>query len=582
MILQALNTYYLRKAAESDSTIPIPGTSEEKISYALVLSELGELIDIEPLLVPSGKKLVPSRLIVPAAVKRSNGISANFLWDTTTYVLGVDERDNQERTASCHQAFIDLIEEFCDLNDPELNAIHLFLQKDWQFLKERTDWEEICGTNMVFRMSGVPGFIHQRPAALNAWALCRTRDADETLGQCLINGKGHQPLARLHSSIKGVRGAQSSGASLVAFNQKSFESYGKTQSYNAPVSQQAAFNYATALNFLLRKESRQKIIIGDTTVVFWAARQTPAEDFFADILAPPVKSKNAGKDQTEDDQKTSLLLHDLFKAVRDGKAPENIMPQLDPAVEFYILGLSPNAARLSIRFWQVNTLGSLFEKIGLHFRQMQIIRQFDSDMEFPPLWLLLSKTAVLGKGENISPVLAGGMTRAMLGGEKVPYPHTLLTAVLGRIRAEQEINYYRAALLKAYLIRNTQMEVSMSLDPERTETAYLLGRLFAVLEKAQNDAIPGSNSTIKDRYFAAAPATPARIFPLLLKNSANHLAKLRKDPEKKGWGVNLEKQIQQIINNINDFPATLSPENQGLFMIGYYHQMQAFYTKKEN
>jgi CRISPR-associated protein Csd1 len=258
------------------------------------------------------------------------------------------------------------------------------------------------------------------------------------------------------------------------------------------------------------------------------------------------------------------------------------MPQLDPAVEFYILGLSPNAARLSIRFWEVNTLGSLFEKIGLHFRQMQIVRQFDNDMEFPPLWLLLSKTAVLGKGENVSPVLAGGMTKAMLGGEKIPYPHTLLTAVLGRIRAEQEINYYRAALLKAYLIRNIQMEVSMSLDSERTETAYLLGRLFAVLEKAQNDAIPGSNSTIKDRYFAAAPATPARIFPLLLKNSANHLAKLRKDPEKKGWGVNLEKQIQQIINNINDFPATLSPENQGLFMIGYYHQMQDFYTKKEN
>ncbi|MBM9519190.1 type I-C CRISPR-associated protein Cas8c/Csd1 [Desulforhopalus vacuolatus] len=581
MILQTLNSYYLRKAAESDSTIPMPGTSVEKISYALILSEQGELIDIEPLLVPSGKKLVPLLLTVPAAVKRSRGISSNFLWDTTTYVLGVDDNDNQERTASCHQAFIDLIEEFCDLNDPELNAIHLFLKKDWQFLKERADWEEICGTNMVFRMSGVPGFIHQRPAALNAWALCRTRDTDETLGQCLINGKAHQPLARLHSSIKGVRGAQSSGASLVAFNQKSFESYGKTQSYNAPVSQQVVFCYTTALNFLLRKESRQKIIIGDTTVVFWAAKQTPAEDFFADILAPPVKSKKTGTDQTEDDQKTSLLLHDLFEAVRDGKAPENIMPQLDSAVEFYILGLSPNAARLSIRFWEVNTLGSLFEKIGLHFRQMQIVRQFDNDMEFPPLWLLLAKIAVLGKGENVSPVLAGGMTKALLGGEKVRYPHTLLTAVLGRIRAEQKVDYYRAALLKAYLIRNIQMEVSMSLDPKRTETAYLLGRLFAVLEKAQNDAIPGSNSTIKDRYFAAAPATPARIFPLLLKNSANHLAKLRKDPEKKGWGVNLEKQIQQIINNINEFPATLSPEKQGLFMIGYYHQMQDFYTKKE-
>ncbi len=445
MILQALNNYYLRKAAESDSDIPAYGTSMEKISYALVLSANGELLDIEPLLAQSGKKKVPIQLLVPAPVKRSRGIKANFLWDTTTYVLGIDNREDTEWAKQCHLAFFELCEKYCDKNDPELRAVLLFLQKDWQHLKERSDWDAICGTNLVFRMSGISGFIHQRPAAQTAWACCIADQVTETTGQCLITGEAGQPIAKLHPSIKGVRGAQPSGASLVSYNQKSFESYGKTQSFNAPTSQQATFNYTTALNTLLAKTSSQNIIIGDTTVVFWAAKESPAESVFADLIAPSAKSNE--KDETVDDQHTAKLLHDLLETIRDGRPPEDILPQLDPSVEFYILGLAPNAARLSIRFWEVNTLGALFEKIGLHFKQLQIVPQFENDMEFPPLWLLLRKTAVLGKTENISPVFAGGLTKAMLGGRRVPYPQTLLTTVLGRIRTEQESEQNRMLII---------------------------------------------------------------------------------------------------------------------------------------
>ncbi len=224
-------------------------------------------------------------------------------------------------------------------------------------------------------------------------------------------------------------------------------------------------------------------------------------------------------------------------------------------------------------------MGGFLECVGKHFRELAIVRQFDSEPEFPPLWRLLCQTATLGKSENILPVLAGGMTKALLSGAL--YPQSLLTAVLGRIRSEHNVGYFRAALLKAFLIRNKQMEISMYYDPDRKDVPYLLGGLFALLEKAQADAIPGTTATMKDRFFASAPATPARVFHLLLKNGANHIAKLRKDPAKTGWAINLEKAIQDTMADIDNFPPAMSPEEQGLFMIGYYQRMKDLYTSKK-
>ena len=365
------------------------------------------------------------------------------------------------------------------------------------------------------------------------------------------------------------------GASIVSFNLSAFESYGKEQSINAPVSQEAAFSYVTALNFLLNPQNRQKVTIGDATIVFWAERTSPAEDLFADLFDP---SSESSQPDTAVDHQTSIKIHDLLQAIRAGRRAVDIVPDLDESVRFFLLALAPNAARLSIRFWEVDTVGGLLRKIGTHFRDLEIIRQYDNEPEFPPLWRLLCQTAPLGKSENISPVLAGGLARAMLTGAR--YPQSLLPAVLGRIRAEHAVTYFRAALIKAFLTRNKQLEVPVSLDPARTDRPYLLGRLFAVLEKAQEEAVPGASATIKDRYLGSASANPGQVFHMLLKNTANHIAKLRKDPEKKGMAFHYDVMMQEIVDAFSDFPTTMSSEEQGLFMIGYYHQRKNFFTKK--
>jgi len=576
MILQALNGYYERMIAEQDSGMPPYGTSMENISFALVLDTDGVLRGIEDLREQNGKKSRPRKMLVPIAEKKASGIKPNFLWDTTSYVLGKDSKGNQKRTDQCHAAFSEHIKKFCvDSTDPSLSAVLKFLDHGDKDISEFTNAEDIIGSNVVFRLQGERGFVHDRPAARKAWANCLGQREQNIVGQCLITGDKSQPIARLHPSIKGVRGAQSSGASIVSFNLSAFESYGKKQSINAPVSQGAAFSYVTGLNFLLGAASRQKVIIGDSTIVFWAECQNLAEEFLADLFDTP---SDPTPPEITIDQSTSLKIHDLLHAIRSGKHAMDIVPDLDESVRFYLLGLAPNASRLSVRFWEMDTVGGLLQKIGKHFHQLQIIRQFDNEPEFPPLWRLLCQTATLGKSENISPVLAGGMAKAMLTG--LPYPHSLLPAVLGRIRAEHVVTYFRAALIKAFLMRNKQMEVPVALDLTRTDRPYLLGRLFAVLEKAQEDAVPGANATIKDRFLGSASANPGQVFHMLLKNSANHIGKLRKDPDKKGAAIHFEILIQEIMADFADFPTTMSSEEQGLFMIGYYHQRKDFFTKK--
>ena len=349
MILQALNSYYERMASNPDSGMPSFGTSVENISFALVLAEDGTLCDVEDLREQNGKKLRPRKMQVPAAEKKASGIKANFLWDTTSYVLGADDKGKQERTDKCHAAFIEHVKKHGNEADPGFKAVVAFLNKqEGKAVCLREDWPEICGANLVFRLDGVPGFIHDRPAARKAWETCLATRGADALGQCLISGCDRQPLARLHSSIKGVRGARSGGASLVSFNLSAFVSYGKEQSYNAPVSQASAFAYTTAINSLLAHDSRQKIQIGDASMIFWADCASPAEGFFPDLFDPPVEEDNSTNN--EDDQQTTSKISSLLKAIRDGKKATDFLPDLDEDVQFYILGLSPNAARLSIRF----------------------------------------------------------------------------------------------------------------------------------------------------------------------------------------------------------------------------------------
>ncbi|AAS94334.1 type I-C CRISPR-associated protein Cas8c/Csd1 [Nitratidesulfovibrio vulgaris] len=608
MILQALHGYYQRMSADPDAGMPPYGTSMENISFALVLDAKGTLRGIEDLREQEGKKLRPRKMLVPIAEKKGNGIKPNFLWENTSYILGVDAKGKQERTDKCHAAFIAHIKAYCDTADQDLAAVLQFLEHGEKDLSAFPVSEEVIGSNIVFRIEGEPGFVHERPAARQAWANCLNRREQGLCGQCLITGERQKPIAQLHPSIKGgrdgVRGAQAV-ASIVSFNNTAFESYGKEQSINAPVSQEAAFSYVTALNYLLNPSNRQKVTIADATVVFWAERSSPAEDIFAGMFDPPSTTakpessngtppedseEGSQPDTARDDPHAAARMHDLLVAIRSGKRATDIMPDMDESVRFHVLGLSPNAARLSVRFWEVDTVGHMLDKVGRHYRELEIIPQFNNEQEFPSLSTLLRQTAVLNKTENISPVLAGGLFRAMLTGG--PYPQSLLPAVLGRIRAEharpedksryrlEVVTYYRAALIKAYLIRNRKLEVPVSLDPARTDRPYLLGRLFAVLEKAQEDAVPGANATIKDRYLASASANPGQVFHMLLKNASNHTAKLRKDPERKGSAIHYEIMMQEIIDNISDFPVTMSSDEQGLFMIGYYHQRKALFTKK--
>jgi len=581
MILHALNSYYQRMQDDPDAAMPAFGTSIENISFALVLGEDGSLRDIEDLRVGSGKKPKPRKLPVPAAVTRTSGVRANFIWDKAAYVFGTDGDGATTKNLERLDAFRDLLTRVCgDLEDPGCQAVLRFLQS-WN--AEQTEevvsrfqpWEEVCNANLVFRLDGTPGFIHDRPMVHQCWIEYEQSASDAPLGQCLISGEENAPLARVHTPIKGVRGGQTSGGYIVSYNASAFVSYKQDK---ASVAETSAFAYTTALNALLAGDSRQKVSIGDTTYVFWAERKNIAEELFADFFDPPEEEEKSAP-ASRNDRQTAANIRGLLRAIRDGRKPTDFLPELDEEVRFFILGLAPNAARLSIRFWATDSLGNLLTRISQHYRQLAIVRQYDSEPEFPPLWRLLVQTAILGKGENISPVLAGGLTRAMLTSN--PYPQSLLPVVLDRIRAEQDVTYFRAALLKAYLLRNTNMEeVPVSLDPVRTDLSYLLGRLFAVIEKAQEEAIPGSNATVKDRYLAAASATPGLVFHLLLKNQTNHIAKLRKDPEKKGRAVYLERMTQEIIDKFDNYPKTQSPEQQGLFMIGYYHQRKDFFTKK--
>ncbi len=579
MILHALNGYYERMLNTPDSGMPAFGTSIENIFFALVLGEDGSLRGVEPLYELDGKKPRPRKIPVPAAVTRTSGVKANFIWDKASYLFGADgdgaTDSNRQRFNAFKELLLDVGKE---LEDPGFLAVWQFVETwDCERSKEIIScyqpWDDVCSANLVFRLDGVPGYVHDRPPVQRAWLEYVQRGTDAPFVQCLITGERHAPLARVHTPIKGVRGGQTSGGYIVSFNASAFVSYNQDK---ASVAESSAFAYTTALNALLTGDSRQKIVIGDTTYVFWAACTNPVEGCFADLFDPPTEIAETGASQ--DNQQTTTAIRGLLKAIRDGRKATDFLPDLDEDVQFYILGLAPNAARLSIRFWEANSLGALLERVGKHYEQLNIVRQFDNEPEFPPLWRLLCQTATLGKSENVSPVLAGSIARAVLTG--APYPQNLLPVVLDRIRAEHNVTYFRAALLKAYLIRNKHKEVPVSLDPNRTDRPYLLGRLFAVLEKAQEEAIPNANATIKDRYLAAAAATPGLVFHMLLKNSTNHIAKLKKDPERKGRAFHYESMTQDIIAGFSDYPTTLKAEEQGLFMIGYYHQRKDFYTKK--
>jgi len=580
MILTALNDYYERLRAAGGSGISAPGDSLEKISYALVLDATGALVAVNDLRELSGRNPAPKPMCVPQPLKRTANVQPNRLWDKTSYVLGVSA--SSKRTDEEHDAFKALhLKLLADSDDPGLRALRDFIAA-WTpsvFAEDARFKPEMLDANLVFRLDerGNRGYIHERPAARAL--LQRGDDADDAsgIGLCLVTGQ-HLPLARLHPAIKGVNGAQSSGASIVSFNLDAFKSYGKDQGENAPISEQAAFGYTTALNHLLRRDpdNRQRLQIGDATVVFWAtaaddALAQAAETLFDLLIDPP----NDGA-ETE-------RLRNVLDQVRALEARPDLDPGLAPGTRLHVLGLAPNASRLSIRFWLNDDMRRFAERLGDHYRDIDL--QPAPWKTSPPLWRLLLATAPSrdgkDKSEDVPPQLAGELARAILVG--TAYPQSLLYLLVMRMRADHDVSDIRVALCKAVLARRSRLyshnrSPPVSLDTANTEHGYVLGRLFSLLENAQRAALGDKlNATIRDRYYGAASATPASVFPVLLRNAQHHLSRLRKD--KPGLAVNIEKDIGDTIAMLDAFPRSLRIEAQGLFAIGYYHQTQARFAR---
>lgn len=584
MILQALTAYYEQLVRLGK--LSAPGWDDSfKVSYELRLNDAGQLLRVVSLLTEKtvGKKtvLAPRAMRVPAHEKRSSGIAANFLCDNSTYLLGADEKGKPERSADCfkacaklHHTILDGVDSpparallaYFDSWDPAQAAAHPLLAEQWK---------EITGNaNLIFGYEAADhshSFVNDDPAIQNAWQThYNDRSADSDMGQCLITGK-YAPIERTHPNISGVPGAQSSGAALVSFNAPAFCSYGHEQGDNAPVSKYAAFAYTTALNRLLADRSHCKHV-SDTTILCWAEN---AEPVYQDAMSMFLFGADEAVGIQESDVQAAL------KRLSAGQTVPFLEKELSPDQHFYLLGLAPNAARLSVRFFLRDTFGSFAQNLQKHAEEMEIDCSEKEKFRTLPIWAVVNETTrtVPGQPAKPSPQLAGDLLRAVLTGGR--YPATLLNGVTLRIRAEQNVTRGRAAVIKAYYLRNYPTELNkevytVSLN-ETTNVPYLLGRLFSVLEAVQKAANPGINTTIKDRYFNAACATPGMSFPTLLRLSQKHLRKLND-----GLATHYDKQITELMAQLPEsgFPARLSLPDQGKFTIGYYHQTQKRYVKK--
>ncbi|WP_028446649.1 type I-C CRISPR-associated protein Cas8c/Csd1 [Chitinimonas koreensis] len=571
MILQALDNYYRRRAAHPEPArrLPAVGLVEQPIGYLIEIDPAGRLVQLQKTGEMRGKKHEPSRFLVPRGVKKTSGVAANLLWDSAEYVLGVDTRGKPERVAEQHAAFRAKLAALPEAvaSDTGIRAVQAFFDRlDLAALAQLPQWADIADTNptMTFRLLGDDALVCQRPALQ---AAPEPTDDDATLEAaiCLVRGQP-DTVARLHPAIKGVWGAQTSGANIVSFNLDAFNSYGKTQGNNAPIGETAAQTYTTALNALLARDSTNRVQVGDASTVFWAdVDDEPMEAGLAFLLGEPAKD--------DDPDRGIAAVQAIFKAIESGRYQHEAGSR-----RFHVLALAPNAARIAIRDYHDLPLAELAPRIKRHFDDLAI-QGGPNDPPHPSLFRLLAALAAQGKADNIPPRLGGEVLRSVLDGR--PYPAQLINLAVLRCRAERKVTYARAAMIKAWLNRDVrakhteEKEFQVMLDTSNNHPGYRLGRLFAALEKIQEEAQPGINATIRERFYGAASSTPATVFATLLRLSNHHLAKL-----KPGRKVNLERLLGEISGGLADFPAHLSLPDQGRFALGYYHQRQDFFTKR--
>jgi len=578
MILNALYHLYDRLARDPEGyAIPKMGFSYQKISFVVVLEQDGTLVNIEDYRSHAGRRPVPRLVQVPGQAKKTgSGLDPCFLWDKTGYLLGHDLK-KPERAKKEFEAFrtrhLGLEKE---ISCEAFSAVCNFLRA-WtpDMCKQQPILEEVSGGFGVFRLRGETRFVHDYPEISSWWEAHSASRDPGPVGQCLVTGL-EAPIARIHPKIKGVKGAQSSGASMVSFNETAYESYGLRQSFNAPVSEEAALKYVAALNALLDGPRRElhSLSLGDVTVAFWTEKPTIAENIFVRFLQ---KGSEVTTEEIQDEG-LRVRLEAFLRSLREGRDASDSFPAEEVTIVYYILGLAPSAARISVRFFYRGNLGELAHNLQKHYQDIRCIREFGGnakypDPELPPLQLLLDQTA--RERKDIPPLLASPLLRAVVTGGQ--YPQGLFNAVMRRIMLERKVSYARACVVKGYLVRNLRKEVPMALDKQRKDPAYRLGRLFAALEKTQQDAHQGAiNRTIRDSFYSSASASPSSVFPWLLRTYQHHLSKLEG-----GLRVGRERLVQEVLAPITVFPAHLDLAEQGLFALGYYHQMNDFFTPKE-
>ena len=599
--LAALAARYDRMVARGDA--PVPGFAPAQIAFVLVLDRDGRLVATHDYRTGDGRKKRPKVVEAPQPPKRTVAVVSGVLWDKTSYVLGATRTDPEadaarqartvERTAKEQEAFQTRQAELlagCD--DDGARALLAFLES-WvvEAYAELDYADEMLDQNVAFELDGDPCLLHDRPT-LRALVAGQAGDSDASTGQCLITGR-IGPIARLHPSIKGVPGAQSSGASLVSFNASAFTSHGKTQGDNAPTSQLAAFGYGTALNDLLlaadgqdptgRPRYRNRVQIGDATTVFWVEAQEDLASEGESLLSMMFNGLPVLSEAEEEGGLTNKV-RDLMTKLEAGRPLRDVAAWLE-GLRVYVLGLSPNAARLSVRFWHVGFLGELAGHFQQHWKDLRLE---PCRAAAPALWRLLKQLAAQGDSKNVPPNLAGEVTRAIITGGR--YPRSLLTQTLMRIRADQgddKVHELRVALIKAVIVRDFRKtnpdhykeDMLVSLDLTELNIGYRLGRLFAIMEAAQAQAIQGVGASIRDRFYGSASATPAHVFPLLLRGVQDHLSKVRKT--KPGLAVKYEKALAEVADGLGSaLPPALDMESQGRFAIGYYHQRSALYAKR--
>lgn len=598
-MLHDLVRYYEILAAEEDSTIPKVGYGTAKISFSLNIDDDGNLINLTSCKIAAGKKMVARPMTVPEPVKGKTGtkILPDFLFGNSSYVLGFDDKGKPDRAKDCFNSFKEHnISILRNVQCKEAEAVIKFLEK-WDPEKALNipaiseNIEEIYkGANFIFRHNSRE--VHNIPAVKQAWIEYKSQSSSSPVLQCLVTGE-QAPIAILHPTIKGLYKGQSMGNSLVSYNKRAFESYNTSkeprQGLNGPVSEYAAFAYGTALNALLADENH-KLTLGDTTVVFWAETTSKIySDMFSLFMdCSQLYSKDEGK-KTVRSLAAEKTVRTVLEKIAQGKTADvnDVYKEaIDKSIQFYILGMSPNTARISVRFYLKDSFGSFVERIEQHYEDLSIQKQFDNDITSIPVWKILGETqARTSDDRSVSTYLSASLMRAVLLGED--YPNSLYQMILLRIHAEQDINYCKASVIKACLLRKARRTgndmykevLTLSLNENTTIKAYHLGRLFAVLEKAQRAANPDIKSTIRDKYFSSASTTPASTFPTLLALAQHHISK-------SDYGAYYDKMIGEIMGKLevenNPFPKNLSLDEQGIFYLGFYHQRNKLYKGKES